>query len=268
MDERDKIVISMDKHFIERLVYWIIILILAVLLIIAWMKDCDGTEAVQTAEEDEETDVDTPAANTTQNTTQAVAAPASSCADGLKNGNETGVDCGGSCTKCATGQACGADADCISGICANSTCVTTRPVTLSGKLELDVKGVTTTKAASDAYKVTGISYTIKNGLAEDMEGFIAKVYIKNTAGTRCYNQQIIGTCDDSYAEFTIPALKSGKSVTTERPLQPDDYTSRVGNFIVDDNGDNPAKFSVVVYLYDENGQEINDKSLSDVYQVS
>jgi len=45
------------------------------------------------------------------------------CADGEKNGAETDVDCGGGqCAPCASGQGCGAGADCASGLCTAGTC--------------------------------------------------------------------------------------------------------------------------------------------------
>jgi hypothetical protein len=46
------------------------------------------------------------------------------CSDMVKNGNETDTDCGGSkCPKCAAGQMCFSDLDCISNFCgANDIC--------------------------------------------------------------------------------------------------------------------------------------------------
>src|SRR6266542_6116692 len=50
-------------------------------------------------------------------------APAS-CSDGVKNGSETDVDCGGPCAKkCDLGKTCTANADCMSGLCPQTTCV-------------------------------------------------------------------------------------------------------------------------------------------------
>lgn len=45
------------------------------------------------------------------------------CDDGVRNGTETGVDCGGSCrVKCALGDACASNADCMWSSCAASVC--------------------------------------------------------------------------------------------------------------------------------------------------
>ncbi len=42
----------------------------------------------------------------------------STCTDQVKNGTETDVDCGGStCGACADGKVCGANGDCLSGVC-------------------------------------------------------------------------------------------------------------------------------------------------------
>ena len=46
-----------------------------------------------------------------------------SCSDGIKNGQETDIDCGGVCpAKCSTNEKCDTGADCLSGLCVNSTC--------------------------------------------------------------------------------------------------------------------------------------------------
>jgi hypothetical protein len=45
------------------------------------------------------------------------------CGDGYRNVDEGDVDCGGSCAaKCQTGQSCGLNYDCASGICSYSVC--------------------------------------------------------------------------------------------------------------------------------------------------
>ena len=49
---------------------------------------------------------------------------APSCTDKVKNGVETDVDCGGAasmgCSRCGIGQMCGANSDCVSGLCNTS----------------------------------------------------------------------------------------------------------------------------------------------------
>ncbi|AKT43152.1 lamin tail domain-containing protein [Chondromyces crocatus] len=64
------------------------------------------------------------------------AAPA--CDDMVRNGMETDVDCGGpDCGPCATGQVCGANADCVGGLCAG-TCQATCSDTMQNNGETDV----------------------------------------------------------------------------------------------------------------------------------
>src|SRR5262245_21285711 len=46
------------------------------------------------------------------------------CTDGVKNGGETDMDCGGpSCPRCATGDGCSVNSDCIGTLCSGSTCL-------------------------------------------------------------------------------------------------------------------------------------------------
>jgi hypothetical protein len=55
------------------------------------------------------------------------------CPNGVLDGDETDVDCGGSCAAdCEQGQACAANADCVSrncegGVCGAGTCLASRP---------------------------------------------------------------------------------------------------------------------------------------------
>ncbi len=50
---------------------------------------------------------------------------APSCKDGIRNGDELGVDCRGACIdqKCAAGEFCQSNIDCIGGECVNEACV-------------------------------------------------------------------------------------------------------------------------------------------------
>jgi len=45
-----------------------------------------------------------------------------SCVDDARNGNESATDCGGSCPPCPVGTACGANADCATGVCRAGVC--------------------------------------------------------------------------------------------------------------------------------------------------
>jgi hypothetical protein len=262
--EEMEISMKIKPIYLERLLYWIIILVLAVLLVIAWADDTvtDETDTKTVGQEQGAGTVTPPAEETP------VAEPEESCSDGSKNQDETDIDCGGDCTKCALTKACAVNSDCISGICSQNVCVKEAPVTLSGKMEMDVTAIDKTIATNNgAVKVTALTFTVKNGLEDDYDQLLVKVYVKNKGGTRCYNQQTPGLCDDSYAEFFTGAVKSGKTLTTSKSLSKDDYTSKVGNFVVDDTSAPASEFQVVAYVYDKNGNEIDGKSISDAIVV-
>jgi len=271
MDET-QISITVKPIYLERLLYWIIIIVLAVLLALAWMDD---DNADTTTPSDSKGAVTTPPAGTggtttppPQETTATPEPPKETCTDGTKNQDETDVDCGGVCTKCGSGKACSVAADCIGGYCVSGKCTSTAPVVLSGEVDLLVTNAKTTESASGALKLTSVSYKVTNGLDKPQE-FIAKLFIRKAGSLDiCYNQLDYDTeCNDPYAEFSIGSLKSGASVTkTDFDLK-DYYRSPVGNYIVDSSAKNPATFQVVIYLYDEDGNEINEESISDSFLV-
>jgi len=66
--------------------------------------------------------------------------PSARCDDGTTNGAETDVDCGGTdagCPRCADGDSCLVDPDCVSDQCDDGTCVSCTDDRLSGE-ETDV----------------------------------------------------------------------------------------------------------------------------------
>jgi len=271
--EEAHVTITVKPIHLERLAYWIVIIGLAVLLILAFMKDDTCDPATAAADTDEPQAV----APTTGNTPTAppVAAASASCIDGVKNQDETDADCGGAtCPKCIAGKACTATGDCVSGFCTANVCSATAPVTLSGKVEFDVtKATASPKASNGNVKVIGLDYTIKNGMEDDLDGYIIKVFVKNKAGTRCLNQQTTGTCDDSYVEITGTAIKGGKSSTQARTFDDGAYTSKVCRFLIEDSGYDPLDtslddFQVLAYLYDSSGSQIDGKAISDAYTVN
>jgi hypothetical protein len=264
MDET-QISITIKPMYIERLIYWIIIIVLAVLLIMSYMKDDDApsstttsdTKTTQTAAPQAQPEPEAPAAKATD-----------TCTDAKLNGDETDVDCGGKCgVKCASGKACLNNSDCVSGYCTNKACTNTAPTTLSGKLEIDVTKAAYTEASSGAVKVTGISYTIKNGLAEDLAGGQIKIFLKSKSNTGCLNQGTDDGCDKEFARFVVPRVASGKNFNENHELQKDEYTS--GSFVQKDEmyydyeDSSRSSFNVVAYLYDANGDLIDGKTYSD-----
>ena len=76
---------------------------------------------------------------------------AATCTDAIQNGSESDVDCGGSCpTKCADSKACGAPADCTSGVCTGNVCAAaacTDTVKNGDESDVDCGGSCPTKCA-------------------------------------------------------------------------------------------------------------------------
>jgi hypothetical protein len=277
MDET-QISITIRPIYIERLIYWIIILILAVLLIIAWTKD-DTSDTTKKVEET------TPVKTTTPPPTTAPPVetkPAASCTDATKNQDETDIDCGGSCgLKCVAGKSCKANSDCISNICTGNVCTNTAPQTLSGTFSVDLLDVQLQKTVSkrsdnttyNRAKVTGVTYKVVNGLSQEINGLTIKVFVKNKQNTYCLNQATSGTCDDAYATFTAGRLAPGKNLEEEHIFTDDEYTTKVGRFIADGNGYDASDitrddFNVLIYVYDQSGDLIGGKAYSDAYLAS
>ncbi len=272
MDETH-IDITIKRIYLERLFYWIIIIVLAVLLTLAWMKD--GSSGAKTATTNTTTQVTAPpvaqpAAPVVAKPTQA----AGTCTDLNKNQDETDIDCGGkTCgVKCSLGKSCTASADCTSGICVNSTCAATAPVVLTGKMAINILDVTTQKSpTSDNLKVTGIKYRITNGLAEDYDAFRVRVYLQSTT-SMCLLQKTdaAGLCDTPYADFKATGVKSGKNATVTVSFA--DFMSTKYLYAESSLGYDPAsssknKFRVVAYLTDETYGKIGGKDITDEFLV-
>jgi len=273
MDET-QISITVKPIYFERLLYWIIIIVLAVLLAIAWLKDDTDSETIKASEDDEvAAQPSTPPVAKVD--TKVVEKPLETCVDGVKNQDESDIDCGGvKCDRCENGLVCKAGTDCESDRCILGKC-TTKVVdkvatALSNKIELDITNVAFKEAPNGNVKITEITYKVTNGLEDDMSGMILKVYAKNKDATRCLNQQVLGTCDEPYVEFSTGKAKSGESITNTYTLSTYPY---MGPYLLRDTGYDPAdatknKFQMVGYLYDDAGNEIDDEEVKDSYLVT
>jgi hypothetical protein len=262
MDET-QISITIKPIYIERLVYWIIILVLAVLLVICYTKDTAKSATVV-----DSTQTDT-AAKPEQNAMpepDPVPSPVASCSDAKKNQDETDIDCGGVCTKCISGKACAASSDCVSGICTSGTCTNAVAKNLSGKVEFDLTNVEFTKTASGTVKVTGISFKVTNGLDKDFAALQLQVYLKNKNNVYCINQLSGGDCDQAFAVVNLGKIASGKSATLSHTLESGEYVS--GSFVrAGDYYNVGDQFYVAAFLYDSTGNLIDGKTISDAHQV-
>jgi len=266
MTDETQISITIRPIYIERLIYWLVILILAVLLVVVWVREPDCAADAKVIADDNDEVAAPPTTTPTTPVTPTTEEP--SCTDAKKNQDETDIDCGGSCTlKCASGNDCNVNADCVSNICTSGVCTTTPTTALSSKVELDLTNVAFTKQDSGAVKVTGISYKITNGLAEDLDNPIIKVFLKSKSNVQCLNQPgDVSGCDTEFASMVLTRLASGKSATENHQFSSDELIS--GSYVrAGDYWQLGEQFNVVVYLYDSSGDLIGGKTISDAYLV-
>ena len=111
MAEGVEIVIK-PRH-IERVVYSLVIIALAVLLIIKWTGGSCTIDDNQTA-----VDVDEQAGLNETNETSNASVEPGLCSNGVKDQDETDVDCGGDdCDPCGEYEECHEDSDCETEYC-------------------------------------------------------------------------------------------------------------------------------------------------------
>lgn len=252
MDET-QISITIKPIYIERLVYWIIIIALAVLLILAYANDDTTSQTTTTTQQTAQ-----PAAPEPEE--EAPVVVAATCSDAIKNQDESGVDCGGVCPKCAAGTACKSNSDCISNICSNNTCVTTAPPTLSGSFAFEITNVEIKKAPTNNSKVVSLSYKATNGLTTALDSLTVHIEIKNEAKSKCLAPSDVGECDDPYKTLILNGVESGKTVTGTADVN--------GVYLLDTFYDFGDDYFVIAYVYDENGDKIGGKTISDDYRVN
>ncbi|MEO7327814.1 MAG: hypothetical protein ABI193_04510, partial [Minicystis sp.] len=116
-----------------------------------------------------------------------------SCVDGLKNGGETGTDCGGPvCAKCAAGQACGNNGDCLGNSCVGNACAGGAFTALWSKRygnntdqECDV---VKTNAADDVFLANYITGKVDYGVGTVGLGEYISLVKLNPAGTTLWSK--------------------------------------------------------------------------------
>jgi hypothetical protein len=96
--------------------------------------------------------------------------PAASCRDGVKDGTETDVDCGGACPRCVLGQVCGANADCVGGVCRAGRCAPGTGLTLSFNVPASVAtgAHADALAAGDLNRDGRLDVAVLNGAAGEV----------------------------------------------------------------------------------------------------
>ena len=191
-----------------RTLYIIIILVLAVLLVFSYLKDCDC--------ENVEAEATTPPAatvNDTENETTPVVT--ATCNDTLKNQDETDVDCGGDvCDPCAEGKDCTYNRDCEEGHCEAGVCNATAD--LSGTFIFTINEVEFEENPSnDVPKVTAITVTVENGLSTAKDVTL-DIYAQSVDGFRNLNQLDETGTPKTYAKVELPPLVAGGKLTSQR----------------------------------------------------
>ncbi len=233
---------------LERFIYAIVIIALAILLIIKWNGGaCDvATDTTATT-----TTTTTNQTNQTANTTQT----SDLCSNAIKDQDETDVDCGGaSCPKCAEFKSCNVNADCASAYCHQSIkcmtptcddgvknknelsvdcgghCTATKgeffydgachkevEPQLSGEVEVSILNVeTSVNADSQLAKIDGVTFNVSNGKATTLSGAKAYIYARTSTGQPYFiNTQTSEERVYNYPTppIDIPALDSGEVYT-------------------------------------------------------
>lgn len=247
-----EIVIRFDRFVMERMIYIIIILVLAVLLVFSYLSDSPSGNVVQenneqdteqnnqlAEEQNEEANPETEPAAKPESIVDAT------CSDGIENQDETAVDCGGVCTS-------------INGeYFYDGECHTTpepEVPELSGDITLDVDDVKKTNAPGDgdtAIKVTEFTVTVENGVDDRFFGTIV-AYAKSTSGL--YLNQESAEYDETVpymGPYDLTKLEAGESLT----MTFDDegqYVREIPGYSIGDD------FRLEVNLLDDNGDKIDE----------
>jgi len=237
---------------LERFIYWVLIIALAVLLIIKWGGDCDTTK--QTKETGTATGTGLNQTNQTLNTTNATQQNVL-CSNGVKDQDETDVDCGGAkCSGCAEYKNCNIDTDCATGSycqqhikCVKATCddelknqgetnidcggqcastngaywydnachKEAKPV-YSGKIEAFIDAKTSLNADTGFVRIDSVTFKVANGKDTELLGATAYIYAKDGSGSPYPPEGSDGelrVLNYPSPPTAIPALAPGKNYT-------------------------------------------------------
>ncbi len=246
---------------LERVAYWIAIVVLLVLLIMSYVgdKNCDDAEEI-TAETDDDVEAGSDAGEDDE--TPPVVEddppePDETCTDGIENQDETDVDCGGStCDPCAEGKDCSLNRDCEEGECKSGECDATPD--LSGDVTVEIVGTPQYTANEDTNvaKLTELKVKIENGEDSMFRGTL-EMWVKSPNELYYLNQPMgdEGEGSNPYAEMSISSIASGASLSktyTDDNFDQGYLFSLTGDYVGGDD------FWIEVVLYD------NDHSLVDV----
>jgi len=241
---------------LERFIYAVVIIALAVLLIIKWGGgSCDADKQAKA------TDVQAGARLNQTNLTNlnATANQTNLCANGIKDQGESDVDCGGgSCPKCSEFKLCNVNADCVSGWCRDQMkcltpscddglknkdetnidcgghCTSTKgefyydgachkeaKPSYSGRVDLTILDVDTSVNADSGYaKIESVQFKVSNG-KEAALVVNAYIYARDSSGMPYYESSVTGD-EIPVKTIEIPSLAQGtnhtETVTIARTL--------------------------------------------------
>lgn len=202
-----ELVIRLDGRTLERVAYWLVIVILLVLLIFSYVGNDSPTGQVVNDSEETELAAPEPAEEPEPAEPEPVPAIEETCSDDIRNQDETNIDCGGVCTD-------------INGeYWYNNRCnddPEPEEPSLSGSVEFSVSNVEKKNAPGDgdtAVKVESFRVTITNGEEDDFFGSV-RAYAKSVSGVSL-NQFGDNLDEDTIymGPFDIGEVESGESVT-------------------------------------------------------
>ncbi len=235
-----------NKHVIERIIYIIIILVLATLLVFSYLND-DSETVVQeenneqnTQPENNEEDTQLTEKNEEENTSESVID--ATCSDGTQNQDETAVDCGGVCA--AINGEYFYDGECHF---APEETQDTESSELSGRVLFSVSDIKKQTADSGAIKVISYKATVENGLDRNVFASVV-AYAESTTGIAL--NQFTQDLKPYIPEVSLGKIEPGekKTITVEE----------AGPFIFEQSGYTLGnEFSLLVELLDD-GSKIDE----------
>lgn len=239
----DEVTITVRPRTVERIIFIIIIIILAALYVREIVVDnrCDVKENI--TEEVENISITQPQNETLNESEESeeneteLPSPEETCVDGIKNQNEVGVDCGGVC----------------GGYWYTNECHTTPQSATGGKITFSLYDLIKNTDyiyhnTTNSPKIKSVHIKIENGKDTDFENGFIEVYVRSVSGLLLMQPEDAEE-DVSYARVDIPTVKAGEIYDETLDLL-GKYTS--ASYISDrsyDAGDD-VKVEVVLKGYD------------------
>jgi hypothetical protein len=231
---------------LERVIYSVVIIVLAVLLIIHWKGGSCNVNKEAEANMNTLTEAGINQTNQTTNLT-ATTQTSNLCANGVKDQDETDVDCGGNeCDGCAEFKMCNVDSDCSTGMycsqhikCLKPTCTDgiknqnevqvdcgglcggywydgvcndePKPQ-YSGRIDLSILTVgTSVNPSSGLARIDNVKFSVANG-KQDTFISTAYIYARKPSGTPYYESSISGD-EIPIQTIELPSLSLGQNIT-------------------------------------------------------